>query len=449
MQRVDPKLLDALFEPPARRRRPAARRRRHRPAAARRRGDRPDDRHRRLRQGRPAHRAHRRLRDGRGLDQAAQADARRRRGGQPRNVFSGIQSAYQPEQLVGKLTVDGRQPGAAQDEVRRQRRHGAGRLAQPTRRPNPGLYMLEPHARRAAGPARPLADRTNGRRQRRPRISRRDAGRPTGRRAGVEDDGRGRQGAEPFRGCRSCWARRSGASSIRAGPTAEGQEHLGALAVRRAARRRRRRRRPRRAARDDRPLRRAERGVRAAPVPALPRAPHAAATRSFRPTEVTGPPRPAGARTTPGCTSTRSRRTRCRARACCACSATSTRAAGRACGGSASRSRRMRGATWRDRQAPARLGVAAERRRITKRRRTELRPCDAAAARPGQGGPRAIQRSAPQRGRVRARHDLGVFSDQVLHAAMGGQHMMEQTFYLEAGDLRPPGERRRWRTSSG
>jgi hypothetical protein len=31
-----------------------------------------------------------------------------------------------------------------------------------------------------------------------------------------------------------------------------------------------------------------------------------------------------------------------------------------------------------------------------------------------------------------------VFSDQVLHAAMGGQHMMEQTFYLDpANQLHP------------
>jgi hypothetical protein len=30
------------------------------------------------------------------------------------------------------------------------------------------------------------------------------------------------------------------------------------------------------------------------------------------------------------------------------------------------------------------------------------------------------------------------FSDQVLHAAMGGQHMLEQTFYLDAGDLAHP-----------
>jgi len=31
-----------------------------------------------------------------------------------------------------------------------------------------------------------------------------------------------------------------------------------------------------------------------------------------------------------------------------------------------------------------------------------------------------------------------VYSDQVLHAAMGGQHMMEQTFYLDVEDLQRP-----------
>ena len=30
------------------------------------------------------------------------------------------------------------------------------------------------------------------------------------------------------------------------------------------------------------------------------------------------------------------------------------------------------------------------------------------------------------------------FSDQVLHAAMSGQHMLEQTFYLPAADLLSP-----------
>jgi hypothetical protein len=75
---------------------------------------------------------------------------------------------------------------------------------------------------------------------------------------------------------------------------------------------------------------------------------------------------------------------------------------------------------------------------ITKRRRTEydhvmLQLHDRAKA------DLHFQRSSPQ-----ARVDFApgttwvVFSDQVLHAAMGGQHMMEQTFYLEVGDLQQP-----------
>ena len=50
-----------------------------------------------------------------------------------------------------------------------------------------------------------------------------------------------------------------------------------------------------------------------------------------------------------------------------------------------------------------------------------------------------FQRSGPQ-----ARIDFApgttwvVYSDQVLHAAMGGQHMMEQTFLLDAESLRQP-----------
>jgi hypothetical protein len=51
----------------------------------------------------------------------------------------------------------------------------------------------------------------------------------------------------------------------------------------------------------------------------------------------------------------------------------------------------------------------------------------------------AFQREAPQ-----ARVDFApgttwvVFSDQVLHAAMGGQHMMEQTFYLDVEAQKHP-----------
>ena len=75
---------------------------------------------------------------------------------------------------------------------------------------------------------------------------------------------------------------------------------------------------------------------------------------------------------------------------------------------------------------------------ITKRRRTEydhimLQLHDRAKA------DAAFQRTSPQ-----ARVDFApgttwvVLSDQVLHAAMGGQHLLEQTFQLAAEDLREP-----------
>jgi hypothetical protein len=75
---------------------------------------------------------------------------------------------------------------------------------------------------------------------------------------------------------------------------------------------------------------------------------------------------------------------------------------------------------------------------ITKRRRTEydhvmLRLHDSAKA------DLEFQRSGPQ-----ARVDFApgttwvVYSDQVLHAATGGQHMMEQTFYLDVESLQRP-----------
>jgi hypothetical protein len=75
---------------------------------------------------------------------------------------------------------------------------------------------------------------------------------------------------------------------------------------------------------------------------------------------------------------------------------------------------------------------------ITKRRRTEydhvmLQLHDRAKA------DAEFQRTSPQ-----ARVDFApgttwvVFSDQVLHAAMGGQHMFEQTFYLDAQHQQRP-----------
>ena len=69
---------------------------------------------------------------------------------------------------------------------------------------------------------------------------------------------------------------------------------------------------------------------------------------------------------------------------------------------------------------------------ITKRRRTEydhvmLQLHDRAKADPGfqKDSPQAKVSFAPGTTWV-------VYSDQVLHAAMGGQHMLEQTFYLDA-----------------
>ena len=79
-----------------------------------------------------------------------------------------------------------------------------------------------------------------------------------------------------------------------------------------------------------------------------------------------------------------------------------------------------------------------EKTGITKRRRTEydhvmLQLHDRAKADAG------FQRDSPQ---ARVAFAPGttwvVFSDQVLHAAMGGQHMLEQTFYLDVADQQQP-----------
>ena len=76
---------------------------------------------------------------------------------------------------------------------------------------------------------------------------------------------------------------------------------------------------------------------------------------------------------------------------------------------------------------------------ITKRRRTgydhfmlQLHDLAKAAAAFQATGPQAEVDFAPGTTWV-------CFSDQVLHAAMGGRHMLEQTFYLAAGHLAHPG----------
>ena len=79
-----------------------------------------------------------------------------------------------------------------------------------------------------------------------------------------------------------------------------------------------------------------------------------------------------------------------------------------------------------------------EKAGITKRRRTEydhvmLQLHDRAKA------DAAFQRDSPQARVVFAPGTTWVvFSDQVLHAAMGGQHMLEQTFYLDVADQQRP-----------
>ena len=79
-----------------------------------------------------------------------------------------------------------------------------------------------------------------------------------------------------------------------------------------------------------------------------------------------------------------------------------------------------------------------ERTRITKRRRTEydhvmLQLHDLAKA------DAAFQRDSPQAAVNFAPGTTWVvFSDQVLHAAMGGQHMLEQTFYLDVAQQQQP-----------
>ena len=136
-----------LQAPDAARRRQAARRavraaRRSRRAGARRRGARRRDRHRRLRQGRPAHREDRGCRARGRQHQAAAPDAGRRRR-HTRNVFSGIASAYTPEDLVGKLTV------MVANLAPRKMKFGVSEgmvlaASHADEKAHPGLYVLEP-----------------------------------------------------------------------------------------------------------------------------------------------------------------------------------------------------------------------------------------------------------------------------------------------------------------
>ena len=63
----------------------------------------------------------------------------------PRNVFAGIKSAYQPEQLIGKLTV------VVANLAPRKMKFGVSEAmvlaaSHEDQKEHPGLFLLEPHA---------------------------------------------------------------------------------------------------------------------------------------------------------------------------------------------------------------------------------------------------------------------------------------------------------------
>ena len=145
MQRVDPKQLDALFEPPAPAadakpppapasscRSPAARRSRRRSASTTSPSSTcasPGSSPARRSRARPSCSSSR-------LDVGEAAT---------RTVFSGIQSAYSPEQLVGKLTV------VVANLAPRKMKFGVSEgmvlaASHSDEKANPGLFVLEPHA---------------------------------------------------------------------------------------------------------------------------------------------------------------------------------------------------------------------------------------------------------------------------------------------------------------
>ena len=98
-----------------------------------------DDLHRRLQQARPARGAHRAAPSTvEGADKLLKLTLDV--GDGTRTVFAGIKSAYAPEKLEGRLDRAGGEPRAAQDEVRRLRRHGAGRFG----RSGPGIFLISP-----------------------------------------------------------------------------------------------------------------------------------------------------------------------------------------------------------------------------------------------------------------------------------------------------------------
>jgi hypothetical protein len=147
----------------------------------------------------------------------------------------------------------------------------------------------------------------------------------------------------------------------------------------------------------------------------------------------------AGARTTPGCTSTPSVQPDAGHPAIARLQQRQPDAASRAL----ARRRAVRGARQAlsrpDRDALARLGVADGDDRYHQAPAHRVRPRHAAAARSRQGRCRLPADESAGRAPDFAPGTTWVcFSDQVLHAALGGQHMMEQTFLLDVEHLHRP-----------
>src|SRR5690348_15811949 len=116
------------------------------------------DFHRRLLEGRPAHRAHRRRRSGERRRQARQAHPRHRRAAAAHGI-RGDQVGLRAAGARRAPDADGREPRAAQDALRRFRRHGARGL-----RRRPGHLPARArrgraarHARQVNGVVSPLA----------------------------------------------------------------------------------------------------------------------------------------------------------------------------------------------------------------------------------------------------------------------------------------------------
>jgi methionyl-tRNA synthetase len=139
MQRVDIKQLEALFEPPAQAEQAPAAIETVAPGGE---GTGPHHHHRRLRQDRPAHRADRQLRAVEGSTKLLRLTLDVGEG-RTRNVFSGIASSYQPEDLVGKLTV------MVANLAPRKMKFGVSEgmvlaASHADEKANPGIYVLNP-----------------------------------------------------------------------------------------------------------------------------------------------------------------------------------------------------------------------------------------------------------------------------------------------------------------